>query len=84
MYTLEIDRSGAGAISFVGFRYAWADKLQALGYDTEGTHTVRENEAWELAEAFQADMEGGHSPFPMLAENSTLYRNLQNLWNSIV
>lgn len=84
VYTLEIDHAGADAIAFVGFRYAWADKLQALGYDTIGTHTMRESDAWELAEAFEQDTEGGHSPFPMLAPSSTLYENLSRLWESIV
>lgn len=84
MYTLEIDPEGAKAILFVGFRYAWADKLQALGLDTEGIHTMRESVAWELAEAFESDTIGGHSPFPMLSPNSTLYENLSRLWESIV
>jgi hypothetical protein len=84
VYILEIDHAGAEAIAFVGFRYAWAEGLQVLGYDTEWTHNVPENDAWALADAFREDMEGGHSPFPMLAPNSTLYENLSRLWDSIV
>lgn len=84
MYTLEIDASGASAIQFVGGRYAWADRLLALGYASEGTHTLQEWEAWELAEAFESDTEGGHSPFPVLSPHCTLYENLSRLWESIV
>lgn len=84
MYTLSIDYDGAKAIAFVGYRYAWACTLQDLGYDTEGKHSMPEHHAWELAGAFEQDMEGGHSPFPMLATNSTLYENLSTLWDSIV
>ena len=84
MYTLQIDAQGAGAINWTGYRYAWADTLIRLGYGSEGTHSIPEPDAWTLAEAFESDTEGDHSPFPCLNPRSTLYANLVQFWDSIV
>lgn len=52
----------------------------------DNTHTfyIPEYLAWELAEAFEADTEGGHSPFPMLDPRSELYAKLTRFWDSII
>lgn len=84
MYTLEIDSDGERAIAFVGCRYAWSAELITLGYDTQGQHTIPEHHAWILSEGFESDTLGGHTPFPMLSPESTLYHSLQTLWERIV
>lgn len=84
MYILTIDTDGADAIAFSGYRYQWSATLESLGYATEGTHEIPEHEAWELSEAFEADTEGGHSYFPLLAHDSTLAENLFSLIEEIV
>ena len=83
MYTLEIDADGADAIQFSGDRYGWSDALQRLGYAHEGTHEVPEHEAWEIREAIEADMEGGHNAFPLLASGSALASALTDFYCGI-
>lgn len=83
-YALVLTEKDSEAISWVGYRYAWADTLLALGYAGPGEHDIPEPDAWELSEAFQSDTEGGHSPFPCLDPTSDLYEKLSTLWESIV
>lgn len=83
-YSIQLSHEDETTITFVGYRYGWSDTLERLGFDTEGTHEIAEHEAWELAEAFEADMDGGHSPFPMLDGHSDLYVKLTEFWQSIV
>ena len=55
-------------IQFVGGRYAWSEALSsAANEEDDGTATIEleEHEAWEMAEAFKSDTEGGHSYFPL-------------------
>jgi len=84
MYTLQIDADGANAIAFSSYRYQWSDTLERLGYDTEGTHEIAEHEAWEIHEAIDADMKGGHNAFPLLDSRSALATALADLYLEIV
>ena len=81
MYTLTLTDEDFRAIAFAANGYSWAEALSALGV---GENKLREHEAWELAEAFEADTEGGHSPFPCLNPASDLYDRLREFWDSIV
>jgi hypothetical protein len=81
VYTLELTEEDVSTIGFVGGRYSWSDVL--CKYDV-GTNEIPEHEAWEIRDAFESDMEGGHSPFPMLNPNSDLYQKLQDFWDKIV
>ena len=84
-YTLTIDADGADAIAFSGYRYCWSKALERLlGGDLEGTHELAEHEAWELNDAFEKDLEGDHSYFPLLAHDSVLAENLFSLIEEIV
>ena len=80
-YTLTLTESDLNTIAFVGARYAWADALSGLDV---GENPLTEPEAWEIGEAFEADTEGGHAPFPMLDPYSELYDKLTALWEGIV
>lgn len=84
MYTLKIDSHGADAIQFIGYRYAWSSTLQRLGYDTMGEHTLPEHHAWDIREAIDSDMVGGHSAYPLLDPRSTLAESLTELYQNIV
>ena len=74
----------ASAIAFSGNRYQWSDTLESLGYASEGTHDIPEYHAWELKEAFETDMEGGHTMFPLLCHYSQGFEALARFWQSIV
>lgn len=80
-YVLTLTDADVRDIAFVGNRYAWSDALLALG---AGENHLAEHEAWRIAEAFESDTEGGHSPFPMLDPRSDLAVRLTAFWNSIV
>ena len=81
-YTLEITEEDMQAIDFARGRYEWAT---VLSDETEiGTNDLTEHEAWEIREAIEADMEGGHSPFPCLCPQSELYSKLVALWEEII
>jgi len=80
MYILTLTQDDVDAIGFVGDRYAWAEALRAM---EPGENRVAEHEAWEIAEAFEADTEGGHSPFPLLGP-SELRDKLQAFWDAII
>ena len=81
MYTLTLTTAEIAAIHFIGFRYNWSSALENLGVDVGDNHFA-EHVAWELADAFEADTEGGHSPFPMAGPD--LCAKLQDFWDSIV
>jgi hypothetical protein len=98
-YKLTITPEDWQTIRFVGYRYAWSDALignlkmtsaECIAHSVddcdEGTHiyTLTEPLAWDIQSAFEADTEGGHSMFPMLAPDSDLYAKLQAFVNSIV
>lgn len=80
-YTLTLTEEDVSTIAFVGGRYSWSDALRGL---EAGDNGLAEHEAWEIAEAFEADTEGGHSPFPMLDGRSALYGTLRGFWDSII
>lgn len=84
MYHLRITAREAQTIDHVGGRYEWSDALIGAGLNLEDEHDIPEFVAWNLADAFEADTEGGHLPFPMLDPNSTLYEKLSNLWDRII
>jgi hypothetical protein len=83
-YTLKLTEADCETISFVGFRYAWSEYLEKIAGIEPGRIEISESDAWELAEAFQADMVGGHRPFPMLDYDSELARKLFEFWGEIV
>lgn len=80
-YRLILTAEDAETIAFVGGRYEWSRALCLYG---EGTHDLSEAETWTLAAAFEADCEGGHSPFPMLDGRSELAGKLLAFWQGIV
>ena len=80
-YQLPLTTEEVDTIAFVGSRYAWSDALRTL---EAGDNQLSEAEAWDIAEAFAADTEGGHSPFPMLDPRSDLAGKLTKFWASIV
>tara|TARA_E500000331_G_C16833432_1_gene530284 strand:+ start:317 stop:568 length:252 start_codon:yes stop_codon:yes gene_type:complete len=81
-YTLEITDEDMQAIGFARGRYDWAT---TLSNEVEiGTNDLAEHKAWEIMEAIEADMEGGHSPFPCLCPQSDLYSKLVKFWQEIV
>lgn len=79
-YRLMLTDEDVRTIAFVGGRYAWSEALAGYG---PGEHDISEADTWELAAAFEEDMEGGHSMFPMLAAGP-LRRRLALLYVSIV
>ena len=83
MYTLTLTEQDIETICFVSSRYCWSDTLQSLGV-SEGENTLTEPEAWELYEAIEADMEGGHDVFPMLDPGSDLASKLAAFHQSVV
>lgn len=82
MYTLVLSESDLSTAHHVGHRYAWSQWI--LDTCEVGANALAEHQAWELAEAIEADCEGGHSPFPMLNPHSELYEKLSTLAESIV
>ena len=80
-YLLTLTEDDVRSIAFVGGRYAWSNALQQL---EAGENHLEEPEAWHIAEAFEADTEGGHEPFPMLDHRSDLASKLTAFWASIV
>lgn len=73
------------SIRWVGDRYAWSGALMDLYcLRDEEDHHVTEPQAWALIEAFEEDMEGGHSPFPCLAPDCPLYAKLMTFWEGVV
>ncbi len=80
-HRLVLTEADVGTIAFVGDRYSWSAALLALDV---GENELTEPEAWRIKEAFESDMEGGHSPFPMLDERSELYGKLVAFWDRIV
>ncbi len=80
-YYLTLTEADIQTIAFVGDRYAWSDSILALEV---GVNELTEAEAWTIRDAIEADMEGGHSPFPMLDHRSHLCEKLTAFWSSIV
>jgi hypothetical protein len=83
-YTLELTAEDHRTIAFVGDRYNWSAALSKYASDEPEPIELSEPEAWALADAFEADTEGGHSPFPMLDGRSELAGKLYRFWESIV
>ena len=82
-YLLKLTSDDMKAANFVGKRYGWSDWISANL--TVGDNFLCEAEAWDLAEYLESDTEGGHSYFPMLSEESNLYRVLtQFLFEELV
>lgn len=65
-YRLTLTAGDVETIAFVGWRYCWSSVLCRLV--DEGENQLTEPEAWAIREACEADTEGGHSYFPMLAD----------------
>ena len=80
-YELNLTSDDIKTIAFVGDRYSWSAILSKY---SEGENDIPEHEAWEIKDAFEEDMEGGHSIFPMLDPDSELYDKLLKFYNSIV
>lgn len=80
-HKLNLTAEDIRAIDFVGPRYSWSSILAKY---SEGVNNIPEREAWEIHDAFDDDMEGGHSIFPMLNPQSTLYDKLSHFYDSIV
>ena len=80
-YQLVLSVQDLDTIAFVGDRYSWSAALRALDV---GDNELSEPDAWRIKEAFESDMEGGHSPFPMLDEHSELHAKLLAFWDRIV
>lgn len=80
-YTITLTADDVETIAFVGARYSWSGSMLAL---EEGDNELTEPEAWAIAEAIDADCEGGHLPFPLLNERSELYATLRRFRDSIV
>lgn len=81
-YTLHITESDLETIGWVGHRYEWSD--WADKHLTAGDNVLAEHEAWEFAEAIDADTDGNHAPFPLLDQRSDLYKKLQEFYESLV
>jgi len=82
MYHLNLTDDDFRAICFSGGRYDWSRAI--LFYLDTGDNEIPESMAWEIVEAFDADTEGGHSYFPLLASDSELYAKLLAFRDSIV
>jgi len=80
-YTLSLTEEDITTIDFVGGRYGWSRALRRMEV---GENRIAEHEAWEICEAFEADTEGGHSPFPMLDPRSELAEKLNRFWVGVV
>jgi len=83
-YSVTLDASEIAALEWIGDRYGFAQSLLDVAQKTrEATHIgMTEPEAWEWREAVDSDMEGGHSPFPCMAE--AFASKLWDLYASIV
>ena len=77
MYELVLTEEDVATIAFVGNRYEWSSSLGKLN---EGVNNLTESQAWEIREAIESDMEGGHDAFPMLDTTSELCEKLYNLY----
>lgn len=79
-YKLTLTANDVTTIAFVGDRYCWSEALSDL---EEGENTLTEAEAWEIQDSIEADTDGGHSPYPMLAVGD-LMDKLDTLCQEIV
>lgn len=77
MYTLKLTEKDVETISFVGCRYSWSTALLSLEV---GINHISEPEAWEIAEAFDAD----DARFPLLDSQSDLFQKLLDFWDEII
>lgn len=81
-YEIYITGLDMDTFTHIGGRYAWSEWCETNL--CEGRNFLREHEAWEFRDACEEDMEGGHSPFPMLNSECDLYYKLETLLESIV
>ncbi len=81
-YPLNITEQDRDTFALVGDRYCWS--AACLRLLDEGVNDVSEPDAWDLREAFEADTEGNHSPFPMLDGSSELAEKLFSFWEGII
>ena len=77
---LTLTEEDVDTIAAVGGRYGWSDALDT--YDV-GDNDIPEHEAWEIRDAIDSDMEGGHDAFPMLDTRSELAGKLTDFYQSI-
>lgn len=81
-YRIEITADDIETIAWIGNRYEWSSWAHST-LET-GINDLAEHEAWELIDAMAADIDGGHSPLPLLNPHCMLYDKLIALWQSIV
>ena len=81
MYTLDLTQDDLDTISFVGNRYSWSLSITHL---EKGKNSIGESQAWEIKNAIEEDMIGGHDAYPMLETHSELYNKLNKLYMEIV
>lgn len=80
-YSLFITEEDFKTFRFVGARYCWSEACRNLL--NVGDNLISEVDARSLRASFEADMEGGHVPFPMLTR-CELRDKLASFWDSIV
>jgi hypothetical protein len=89
-YKLTLTEDDWKTIQFVGHRYCWSTALLAALFEDRSrevsgtTYDIPEHVMWEIYAAFDADTEGGHDFFPMLASGSELCSKLAVLYMSVV
>jgi len=81
MYTLDLTQDDLSTISFIGNRYSWSQSLLHL---EEGKNSIAESQAWEIKDAIEEDMVGGHDAYPMLDTHSELCDKLHKFYVEIV
>lgn len=80
-YVLVLSEQDVATIAFVGGRYCWSNAL--LGLDVGENH-LSEAQAWNLVDAFQLDLAGGHAAFPLLHPDSDLADKLAAFWALVI
>lgn len=77
-FILSVDASDISTITWVGDRYCWSAILNRYCVEPGDLELTLED-ASEIIEEFEKDMEGGHDAFPCLARGSSLHRKLIEL-----
>lgn len=81
-YTINLTAADVETIAFVGDRYNWSDWAERNLH--EGANDLTESQAWAFNDAIREDTQGSHCRFPLLAEDSELYAELNAFVESIV
>ena len=80
MYTLTLTEEDMNTILFVGNRYSWSKVLSNLAV---GENFMDSWVATRIGRAFNEDMEGNHSMFPMLNLRSSLAIKLREFYEGV-